>query len=134
LMIFNSKIADFSPHLNAGYLYHADRTQNDAILGTVGFDQRLADAFTLAADLVTELQVGDSKLPLPGIVTYDVPFRRTLNPTNIPQMRDDIVNGSFGFKIAPARKTTIVLNTLFPLNRGGLRPNLVYTAGIEYTF
>jgi hypothetical protein len=134
LMIFNSKIADFSPHLNAGYLYHADRTQNDAILGTVGFDQRLADAFTLAADLVTELQVGDSKLPLPGIVTYDFPFRRTLNPTNIPQMRDDIVNGSFGFKIAPARKTTIVLNTLFPLNRGGLRPNLVYTAGIEYTF
>ncbi|MFL5483549.1 MAG: transporter [Gemmatimonadaceae bacterium] len=134
LMIFNSKIADFSPHLNAGYLYHADRTQNDAILGTIGFDQRLADAFTLAADLVTELQVGDSKLPLPGIVTYDSPFRRTLNPTNIPQMRDDIVNGSFGFKIAPARKTTIVLNTLFPLNRGGLRPNLVYTAGIEYTF
>ena len=49
-------------------------------------------------------------------------------------MRDDIVNGSFGFKIAPARATTIVLNTLFPLNRGGLRPNLVYTAGIEYTF
>lgn len=134
LMIFNSKIADFSPHLNAGYLYHADRTQNDAVLGTVGFDQRLADAFTLAADLVTELQVGDSKLPLPGLVTYDSPFRRTLNPTNIPQMRDDIVNGSFGFKIAPARKTTIVLNTLFPLNRGGLRPNLVYTAGIEYTF
>lgn len=134
LMIFNAKIADFSPHLNAGYLYHADKQQNDAVLGTVGFDQRLADAFTLAADLVTELQVGDSKLPLPGIVTYDAPFRRTLNPTNIPQMRDDIVNGSFGFKIAPASKTTIVLNSLFPLNRGGLRPNLVYTAGIEYTF
>jgi len=45
-----------------------------------------------------------------------------------------VVNGSFGFKLTPAPKTTIVLNTLFPLNRGGLRPNLVYTAGIEYTF
>lgn len=134
LVILNSKFGDFSPHLNAGYLHHAGQEQNDAVLGTVGFDQRMANAVTLAADLVTELQVGDSKLQLPGIVTYDAPFRRTLNPTNIPVMRDDIVSGSFGFKISPARATTIVLNTLFPLNRGGLRPNLVYTAGIEYTF
>ena len=134
LIILNSKFGDFSPHLNAGYLHHAGNQQNDAVLGTVGFDQRMSDTFTLATDLVTELQVGDSKLVLPGIVTYDSPFRRTLNPTNIPSIRDDIVNGSFGFKIAPARATTIVLNTLFPLNRGGLRPNLVYTAGIEYTF
>ncbi|HJQ09588.1 MAG TPA: transporter [Gemmatimonadaceae bacterium] len=134
LLIFNSKFGDFSPHANAGFLYHANKQQNDAVLGTVGFDERLSDAFTLAADLVTELQVGDSKLPLPGIVTYDVPFRRTVNPTNIPETRDDIVNGSFGFKMAPARRTTIVLNTLFPLNRGGLRPNLVYTAALEYLF
>jgi hypothetical protein len=133
-MILSSKLGDFAPHLNAGYLYHAAKQQNDAILGTVGFDQRLGDPVTLAADLVTELQVGNNKLHLPGLVTYDAPFRRTINPTNIPEMRDDIVNGSFGFKIAPARKTTIVLNTLFPLNRGGLRPNIVYTAGLEYTF
>jgi hypothetical protein len=134
LMILNSKFGDFSPHVNAGYLRHAGTQQNDAVLGTVGFDHRMSDKFTLAADLVTELQVGDSKLILPPIVTYDVPFRRTVNPTNIPAIRDDIVNGSFGFKMTPAPKTTVVLNTLFPLNRGGLRPNLVYTAGIEYTF
>lgn len=134
LLILNSRFGDFSPHLNAGYLHHGGTEQNDAVLGTVGFDHRMSDLFTLAADLVTELQVGDSKLPLPGMVTYDAPFRRTLNPTNIPAIRDDIVNGSFGFKLSPARATTLVLNTLFPLNRGGLRPNLVYTAGIEYTF
>jgi len=134
LLIFNSRFGDFSPHLNAGYLHHAGQQQNDAVLGTVGFDDRMAEGVTLAADLVTELQVGDSKLHLPGIVTYDAPFRRTLNPTNIPDIRDDIVNGSFGIKAAPARNTTLVLNTLFPLNRGGLRANLVYTAGIEYTF
>jgi hypothetical protein len=134
LIIINSRMGDFSPHLNAGYLHHAGNEQNDAVLGTVGFDHRMSDLFTLAADLVTELQVGDSKLPLPGIVTYEAPFRRTLNPTNIPEIRDDVVSGSFGFKMTPARNTTIVLNTLFPLNRGGLRPNLVYTAGIEYTF
>jgi hypothetical protein len=133
LAIINSSFGDFSPHVNVGYLHHAGKLQNDAVLGTVGFDQRMAESFTLAADLVTELQVGDSKLQMPGIVTYDAPFRRTLNPTNIPGIRDDIVNGSFGFKIAPARRTIVVLNALFPLNRGGLRPNLVWTAGIERT-
>jgi hypothetical protein len=134
LVIFNSRMGDFSPHLNAGYLHHAGTQQNDAVLGTVGFDDRMAESVTLAADLVTELQVGDSKLHLPGTVTYEAPFRRTLTPTNIPEIRDDIVNGSFGVKLIPARNTTAVLNTLFPLNRGGLRANLVYTAGIEYTF
>jgi hypothetical protein len=134
LAIFNSRFGDFSPHLNAGYLYHAGTQQNDAVLGTVGFDDRLGESVTLAADLVTELQVGDSKLQLPPLVTYESPFRRTLNPTNIPDIRDDIVNGSFGVKVIPARNTTLVLNSLFPLNRGGLRANLVYTAGIEYTF
>jgi hypothetical protein len=134
LAIINTSRGDFSPHLNVGYLHHGGTQQNDAVLGTIGFDQRMAEKFTLAADLVTELQVGDSKLKLPELVTYDVPFRRTLTPTNIPNIRDDIVNGSFGVKAAPARNTIIVLNTLFPLNRGGLRPNLVYTAGVEYTF
>jgi hypothetical protein len=94
----------------------------------------MRESVTLAVDLVSDLQVGDCKLVLPQTVTYEAPFRRTLNPTNIPAIRDDVVSGSFGFKMTPARNTTIVLNTLFPLNRGGLRPNLVYTAGIEYTF
>jgi hypothetical protein len=127
-------MGDFSPHVNAGYLHHAGDQQNDAVLGTIGFDDKMAENVTIAADLVTELQVGDSKLHLPPQVTYDSPFRRTLDPTNIPDMRDDIVNGSFGFKFTPAHNTTAVLNSLFPLNRGGLRANLVYTAGIEYTF
>jgi len=134
LAIIDSRLGDFSPHANVGYLHHAGDRQNDAVLATLGFDQRMRETVTLAADLVSELQVGDSKLILPEIVTYESPFRRTLNPTNIPSMRDDIVNGSFGVKVAPARSTIIVLNALFPLNRGGLRPNLVYTAGIEHTF
>jgi hypothetical protein len=134
LAIFNSRYSDFSPHVNVGYLYHAGTQQNDAVLGTVGFDDRIAENFTLAADLVSELQVGDSELHLPPLVTYESPFRRTLSPTNIPEIRDDIINGSFGLKVTPARNTTIVLNSLFPLNRGGLRANLVYTAGVEYTF
>ena len=88
----------------------------------------------MAADLVSELQVGNSKLHLPSPVHYDAPFNRTVNVTDIPDTRDDIVNGSFGFKLVPAKSVTVVLNSLFPLNRGGLRADLIYTAGIEYTF
>jgi hypothetical protein len=94
----------------------------------------MRESVTLAVDLVSDLQVGDSKLVLPQTVTYEAPFRRTLNPTNIPEIRDDIVNGSFGVKLSPARRTIIVLNALFPLNRGGLRPNMVYYAALERTF
>ena len=84
----------------------------------------MSDKVTLAADLVTGLQVGDSKLQLPGIVTYDSPFRRTVNPTNIPEMRDDVVDGSFGFKLTPARKTiitvTVTITTFAELSRDQL--------------
>ena len=132
--IVDSRFGDFSPHFNVGYLHHAGDQQNDFVLATVGFDQLMRPNVTLAADLVSDLQVGDSKLILPGSVTYESPFRRTLNPTNIPERRDDIVNGSFGVKFAPARSTIIVLNALFPLNRGGMRPNIVYYAALEHTF
>jgi hypothetical protein len=134
MAIVATRFGDFSPHLNVGYLYRSGSEENDAVVGTAGFDHRLGSGITLAADLVSELQVGDSKLVLPPVVTYEAPFQRSVNPTDIPDTRDDIINGSFGFKISAARNLTAVLNTLFPLNRGGLRADLIYTAGLEYTF
>jgi len=134
MAIVASRFGDFSPHINAGYLYRAGKEENDAVLGTVGFDHRLGSGITLAADLVSEFQVGDSKLTLPAEVHYVSPFNRTVNPTDIPDTRDDIINGSFGFKINAAKNLTAVLNSLFPLNRGGLRADLIYTAGLEYSF
>jgi hypothetical protein len=134
LAIVASRFGDFSPHVNVGYLHRSGATQNDAVLGTVGFDHRLGSSVTLAADLVSELQVGDSNLELPETLSYEAPFRRTVTPTEIPDMRDDIVNGSFGFKIRTGRNLTAVINGLFPLNRGGLRADFTYTAGLEYSF
>ena len=134
MAIIASRYGDFSPHLNVGYLYRAGKDQNDAVLGTAGFDHKLGAGVTLAADLVSELQVGDSQLELPATVHYDAPFQRTVNPTEIPDTRDDIINGSFGFKVGAAKNLTAVANAMFPLNRGGLRSNLIYTAGLEYSF
>jgi len=78
--------------------------------------------------------VGESKLRLPRPVTYDSPFRRTIDVTNIPNERDDQINGSLGFKFVTGSGITLVANTLWPLNRGGLRPNVLWTGGLEYNF
>jgi hypothetical protein len=134
LGIVSARFSGFSPHANVGYVYRSGELQNDAVLATIGFDQVLASWATLAADLITELQAGDTKLNVPGTVTIESPFTRTVEPTNIPNMRDDIVNGSIGFKFTTAPGLIIVTNALVPLNNGALRPDVAWTLGLEYNF
>lgn len=134
LAIVSSRFGDFSPHANVGYLFRSSDRQNDAVLGTLGFDDRLFPKVTLAADVISELQVGQSRLTLPPPVTYDAPFHRVVRTTEIPDMRDDIINGSFGVKLGTGRGATGILNAIFPLDRGGLRADVIYTAGLEYSF
>jgi hypothetical protein len=134
LAIMSARYGAFSPHANVGYAYRSAEGQNDAVLATVGFDHLMSNRVTLAADLVSELQVGASTLHLPPPVHFDVPFHRTLTPTTIPDIRDDIVNGSLGAKFLLASGFTAVGNILVPLNRGGLRPDRTFTFGVEYSF
>lgn len=137
LAVLSGVIGSFSPHGNVGYAYHAGTSAvqwNDAVLATAGFDDLIAPGVTLAADVVSELQVGRSNLRLPGPVTYDFPFHRVIQPTTIPEQRDDLVNGSFGFRLLVPHGFTIVANALVPLNRGGMRPNVIYTTALEFNF
>ena len=134
LAIMSARFGTLSAHGNAGYAYRGGDHHNDAVLATVGFDNLLAPHVTLAADLVSELQVGTSKLQLPSPVVYDTPFKRTVNPTSIPDVADDIVSGSFGFKFVTDNGFTVVASTLVPLNRRGLRANITYMTGVEFAF
>jgi hypothetical protein len=134
LAIISGRFGAFSPHGNAGYIYRSGGAQNDAVLATVGFDNLMADRVTLAADLVSEMQVGRSKLVIPSPVQYDYPFKRTIVPTSIPDIADDLVSGSFGFKFSAGNGFTVLANALVPLNRGGLRANVTYTTGLEFGF
>ncbi len=134
LAVLSGRVGNVSPHANVGYLYRAGDMQNSAVLATAGFDNEIAKGVTLAADIVSELQVGHSRLPLPQPVTIQAPFHRRISPTTIPDMRDDIVSGSFGFKFTTSKALTIVTNALVPLNVGGLRSNLILTGAIEYSF
>ena len=134
LAIFSAQMGAFAPHFNVGYLYRRSEVQNDALLATAGFDQVIAPWAAIAVDVVSELQVGQEGLRVPDRVVIEAPFRRTIRPALIPNTRDDIVNGSIGAKLTAAPGLTVVVNSLWPLNRGGLRAYVVWTAGIEYGF
>jgi hypothetical protein len=132
--IASAQFGNFSPHANVGYVYRDSDILTDALLATIGFDQMLASWATLALDLITELQVGASNLTLPAPYTFDVPFQRSVNQSNIPNIRDDIINGSVGMKFVTAPGLLIITNALIPLNKGGLRTNVGFTVGLEYGF
>jgi hypothetical protein len=134
LGVISGRFGDFSPHANVGYLLRRGAERNDAVLATAGFDHLLSPWATVVADVISQFQVGDSKLKLPGDVTITKPFLRTVHTSDIPDSRDDAVNASFGFKFTVSQGPALITNVLFPLNRGGLRPNVLYTVGVEYSF
>ena len=134
LAVASGQYGPFAPHVNAGYLYRGGEFQNNAVLATFGFDQLLSSWATLAADVITEQQIGNGKLQLPGPVFYDTPYRRVVDPTDIPNKRDDPVSASLGMKFTTTNGLRIVVNGIFPLARAGLQPDVVWTSGLEYTF
>jgi hypothetical protein len=134
LAILSARFGDFSPHANVGYLYRGGEFENDAVLATLGFDHLLAPWATLAVDVLSQLQVGESPLQVPGPVHIEAPYHRTITPTVIPDSRDDIVDGSLGVKLTAAPGLTVVANGEWSLNRGGLRPDVIWAAGLEYNF
>ena len=134
LGILSARLGDFSPHANVGYQYRGRELDPDVFLLTAGFDQLLSPWATMAADLITEFPVGSTSVPLPGDVVLEEPFRRTVRTSTIPDRRDDIINASLGLKLTIPRAVTIVANGAFPLNRGGMRPDVLWTFGAEYTF
>jgi hypothetical protein len=134
LAILSARFGDFSPHANVGYLYRGGEFETDAVLATLGFDHLLAPWATLAVDLISQLQVGDSPLQVPGPVVIETPYRRIIVPTEIPDERDDLIDGSIGLKLTAAPGLTVVGNGDWSLNRGGLRPYVIWTAGLEYNF
>ena len=132
LLLASARFGDFSPHLNLGYAIRGGR--NDAVLASTGFDQPLSDWATLAADVLTEWQIGESSLTLPNVVTITYPVERTVTPTNIPNMKDHRVYGSFGMKFRTPGGPIVVANALMPMRRGGLESRFIWTLGIDGNF
>ena len=140
LGIVSARYGNFSPHANVGYWIRSGEAQTDALLLTAGFDQLVGGRVTFAADVISEWQVGDSPLEQPAPVLITTPigggFRgdRLIQPSNIPDRRDNIVLATVGFKISTASGITVVTNGIVPVRRGGLQPDVAWTLGLEYSF
>jgi hypothetical protein len=109
LLIASKQFGAVSPHVNLGYAFRsgADVSQAECILGA---DVRATKWLTLAADF---LGYFDDK-------------RDGIN--------DNVVQSAVGFKVNPFGKFVIGGTFQFPLNREGLRADVIYTGQIEYTY
>ena len=134
LGIVSARFGTLAPHLNLGYVFRDAKQSTNSVVATLGFDNAVATWATMAFDLLSEWQMGDSKLPIPGPVSYQAPFPRTVRPTNIPDQRDDFLSASVGFKFQTPRGILITTNALFPLRNAGMQPSAVWTGGLEYNF
>lgn len=134
LGIVSMRFGDFSPHANLGYVFRDDTLSNDGVLATMGFDHLLGSWATLAVDWISEWQVGDSKVAIPGPLVYQAPFARTVPVTAIPDQQDDRMALSIGFKFTTGRGMTMIANALFPLSDAGVQPSTIWTGGLEYNF
>jgi hypothetical protein len=99
----------FAPHVNLGYSLrsHKDVSQAMWIAGT---DLLAAEWLTLSADF---LGYHDDK-------------RDGIN--------DDVFQSALGFKIHPFGRFVLGGNFQLPLNRDGLRSDVIYSTQLEYTF
>jgi hypothetical protein len=124
LGVYSGRFGGLVPHVNAGYLRFADETINDAFLATVGVDADMASWATVSLSVLGQFHAGASAYRLPD-------GGRPL--ANIPEIRDDALSASLGTKV-DVGGVRAVLNVLAPVRRGGPRPDLAYTFGLERAF
>lgn len=132
MLIASSTLGDFSPHLNFGYINRKGDRRSSAIQFAGGFDQRLSDWATFVIDLLGEFKTEDS-LAFPEGVVFDPPLARTVPVANIPNIRDDVLDASIGFKVRSEGGVVLFGNALIALNNGGMRAGVVSTLGFQYS-
>lgn len=132
--IASAQFGPFSPHVNLGYLVWTGPHRTDAVLAAAGFDHLMASWATVAVDVLSEWQVGQSDLQLPGPIHYLSPFARTVIPTNIANRRDHRVIGTMGFKFQTKGGPLIITSGMVPLKAGGLQPYGAWNLGLEFNF
>jgi hypothetical protein len=135
--VLSMQFGNFSPHLNAGYVWRGESpagVADDAALATIGFEQAFASWATLSADVVSELQLGRSVFEAPPPVTFTAPFVRTVRPLEVPEGRDNLVSLSLGFRFATLSNLTGVVNSLIPVNGTSPHPDFAWSLGVEYDF
>jgi len=133
LAIYSARHGGFSPHVNAGAVIRGG-DRNNGLLATVGFDQLISRAFTLAIDAIGEYQLSDNEVDIPEPVQITAPFARTVVPTNLPGAKDHLVHTAIGVRYSRPNGLAALVNALIPIKAGSLQPRVAWTAGLEFSF
>lgn len=108
-LIASKNLGRLAPHLNVGYAFRSGKDVSQAEW-IAGADLLALKWLTLNADF---LGFHDDK-------------RDGVN--------DDVLQSAVGFKVNPIGQLVFAANFQFPLNRDGLRADVIYTGQVEYTF
>ena len=133
LAVYSARRGGFSPHVNAGAVIRGG-DRNNGLLATVGFDQLVSRAFTLAIDAIGEYQLSDNEVDIPEPVQITAPFARTIIPTNLPGAKDHLLHTSIGVRYSRPNGLAALVNALIPIKAGSLQPRVAWTAGMEFAF
>jgi len=111
MFVADQTFGRFSPHLNLGYEIVGGDSSLNNLRYFVGFDARVTEGFTGVFDILGRWEPSGDGLA--------------------HNLVDAAVGGKFNFW----RNMVLVSNFIVPLNRGtGLRPDFVWSVGLEYTF
>lgn len=140
-LISSGHLGAINPHANLSYEVRESDIDRDEIQLILGYDQKVTDNLTLAAEWmggyeigpeIDALQFGDATAMAPmyeGVPT--TPTQRVW-PTNIPgYSADNIIDASFGIKYTPRPNMLLVANVILPVNNGGMRSDFIPSVGIE---
>jgi hypothetical protein len=109
LLIYSRSFGRFTPHMNLGYEFNLDDSDQNSLEYAAGFDFG-AESYTLALSIL-----GSREMSGDGIA-------------------DTIVNGAFGVKWNPFASYILTANVLVPLNDDGLRSDFISTLAFERNF
>lgn len=108
-LIASKPFGRIEPHLNLGYSIRSGKDVSQA-QWIVGADLRTTDWLTLAVDFLG------------------------YHDDNRDGINDDIFQSALGFKLNPFGEAVIGSSFQLPLNRDGLRADVIYTVQLEYAF
>jgi len=141
--LIGSKIlGDFAPHVNLSYWKKFTDNDRDEIEGILGYDQKIAEWFTLAIDFLGRYQLGNpiADMQFPSSVNTkrvvgSTTYINTISLTNLPNYKNDnTIDAAFGFKFEVKESLLLMTNVFVPLNHTGLRADIVPTVGMEFGF
>ena len=139
LAVVSRRWDNVSSHINAGYLVHEENARagnfdRGAVMGSAGLDVMLSERVAVAAEMMTHWELADADPALPGPVRFDGTGSLTVESSSLSTPGRYLLDLAMGTKIRLRSDMLLVANVLLPIQGFGLRPDAMFTLGLQGTF